>query len=451
MNQIQKHKSHTHQWLTGVGAALLFFAIVYAVSIKSTGSKTQVSGLALESEVLNPVESVAYFEDLVRKHPGEAQYKVALAQVYMQQARDTRQEELYLPKAERMLEQALAKLPDHFQALALQASLYNALHQFEEGQQLAQRLIARNPHNAYVYGILIDALVELGLYEEAVEACDRMIELRPGLASYARASYLRELHGDSKGAIEAMRLAADAGVVGSAERTWAIYQLGQLYLGDNDLARAGFIFEGLLEEQPGYAFAIGGLAQIHLVSGRFDEAIEQFDMAYKKVPADEFIEGLAEAYAEVGQSERVQRMWEKLEESYHAADQMGENVQMEYADFLADIDQDLPLALNLAEKEYQRRPGHLHALETYAWALHKADRSSEAIPVIEQAMRLGTGDAMVHYRAARIYEAASMPDVALHHFERSLQENLHIESPSTAGEVLEWLQESQNERIIAQS
>ena len=57
-----------------------------------------------------------------------------------------------------------------------------------------------------------------------------MVDLKPNLASYARVSYFRELHGDLRGAIEAMRLAASAG--GDARENVAYVQtlLGNLEL-----------------------------------------------------------------------------------------------------------------------------------------------------------------------------------------------------------------------------
>ena len=57
----------------------------------------------------------------------------------------------------------------------------------------------------------MDALVELGEYDEAVRVSDQLQSLKPGLSSYSRVSYLRELHGDHAGAIEAMQMAANAG------------------------------------------------------------------------------------------------------------------------------------------------------------------------------------------------------------------------------------------------
>ena len=89
----------------------------------------------------------------------------------------------------------------------------------------------------------------------------------------------------------------------------------------------------------------------------------------------------------------------------------------------------------MAREQQARRPGHMHANETMAWALHAAGRSREAVPYIERAMRLDTGDAMVHYRAARIYEGAGDAAEAARHLRIALDGNLFVESPTAAAEA----------------
>ena len=370
------------------------------------------------------------------KSPSDKNSRIALAQAYLMEAQQSLQEAYYLPKAQAEIEKVLKQEEGNYEALALQASLFNTLHKFEKARGLAETLIERGYANTFVYGVLVDALVELGQYDAAIAACDEMVAMRPGIASYARVAYLRELHGDTEGAYEAMKLAAEAGVTGEIDRSWALYQLGQLYLADNDFKTAEFIFEGILDETPYYAYALAGLAQVAMQEGNFEAANDLFDEAYAFVPADEFLEGKLEIASILGDEASEKALVSQLTKSYMDADAMGENVRMEYADFLADLDHNLEEALDLARLEYQRRPNHLHALETYAWTLHKNGHSTEAIPYIEQAMRLETGDAMVHYRAGHIYAGADRSDISDFHFEAALNSNLHIESPSAAKETM---------------
>ncbi len=399
---------------------------------KTQDEISPVTNVAWSTKNVNAIQNM---EAQLRLMPENIGVRVRLTQAYLEKTQQALQGAYYLPKAQEEIDKILAQDEDNFEALTLQASLYNTLHQFEKAKDIAEDLIVRSPETAFVYGILVDALVELGEYEEAVRRCDQMLGLRPGLASYSRAAYLRELHGDTEGAFEAMKMAAEAGVSGEVDRSWALYHLGQLYLSMDNLAAADAIFEGILEEMPYYAFAIGGKAQVFMQQGEIELAIASFEAAYALVPADGFLEGIVEAYKMLGQSETALQYEEKLRQSYLDAAAMGENVRMEYADFLADMGWELEKALELAKLEHERRPDHLHALETYAWALHKNGRSLEATPFIEKAMRLNTGDAMVFFRAGNIYEAGGMEKEAKQYFQAAVDANLHIESPVSAKAV----------------
>lgn len=387
------------------------------------------------SEFEDAGASVAYFRDLVRRQPEVARYQAALAQALMQQAKSTGQEAHYLPQAQAALDEVLRREPGHVHARALQAALLNALHRFEEARDLSEQLLREHPSLAYAYGTLVDALAELGAYEEAVAACDRLLALRPDLSAYARAAYLRELHGDAEGARAAMRLAADAGVAGHESRAWALHQLGLLYLGAGRPDTAAFIFDGILDERPGYAPAVAGLGQVRLAQGAPEDAIALLEEAYALAPHLGFLESLAEAQAVAGDVSGRRRTLRRIQQAFWDAEAMGENVNMEYADFLADEDTLVEEALARARREYQRRPEHLHVLETYAWTLYKNGLAGEAVAPIEQAMRLGTGDAMVHFRAARIYAAAGRPEAAAEQFAHALAAHLHVESPTAATEA----------------
>ncbi len=387
------------------------------------------------SRFVNVRASEDFYAEQILRHPEVVKNYVELAQLRMQQARETGDEARYVPQARDLLEEALRRDPDDYHALVLKASLLATLHQFEQARALAEQLIARQPYHAFNYGTLVDALVELGRYEEAVRVCDELLALRPELSAYARASYLRQLHGDTDGAIEAMRMAADAGVAGHEDRAWALFQLGTLYLGQNRPDTAAFLFNGILDERPGYPKALAGLAHVRLVQGAYDEAVALLEEAYALAPIPGFLEALADAYAATGDTKKHAATLEQIQQAFRDARAMGENVDMEYADFLAEHDLRLDEALKLARRAYERRPGHLHALETYAWALFKNDRAAEAVPFVEQAMRLNTGDAMVHFRAGMIYRSAGQPEAARAQFEQALRAHLHVESRAAAAQA----------------
>ena len=87
------------------------------------------------------------------------------------------------------------------------------------------------PGSSRPYGVIGDALVELGRYDAAFAAFERMVTLRPSLASYARIAYARELLGDRDGAAAAMRLALEAAAGQPEPTAWALVELAKLELG----------------------------------------------------------------------------------------------------------------------------------------------------------------------------------------------------------------------------
>ncbi|MEE9288411.1 MAG: tetratricopeptide repeat protein [Bacteroidota bacterium] len=378
---------------------------------------------AASSEFLNAERAVEYFRDAFRRDPTVVKNYVVLAQLFLRESRVTGNDLEYVTKAQYLLEEALRRDPENFDAIVTKASMLMSMHHFEEAKEFAEKAIARNPYNAFAYGVLCDALVEMGEYEEAVKACGRMLSIRPDLRSYARASYLRELHGDLHGAREAMKLAANAGVFGHENRAWALYNLGTLYLNEGKLDIAAYVFQGILEERPNYAYGLGGLAEVNSRRGDYAEAIELVETAYEVIPSHHFLEELANIYRASGQMEKARSTAVRALEAMQQDEQRGWHIDQEYAIFCADQELNLREALKRAQSAYERRPNNIDVLETYAWVLYKNGKAVEAVPYIERAMRLNTQNSTLHYRAGMIYCAAGQEEEALAHLERSLNLN----------------------------
>ena len=422
-------------------------ALLVAVVLVSAGCQRQNEAPLPEAprqvlpsaQFANPAASVAYYEERIRRMPDDASSYAPLAQAHLQLALSTGRETEHVPAAQQAIEAGLERLPGDYHLTLLRGTLLNKLHRFEDARDLAQQAIAKHPRHAHAYGILVDALVELGDYDAAVTALDTMLAIKPGIPSYSRASYLRELHGDTDGAIAAMRMAADAGLAGTDDRSWALYQLGVLYLNEAKPDTAAFLFRGLQKERPDYAYAVAGLGQVALAQGEYAQAIENVETAYAMSPHGAFEELLAEAYAASGDEKKAAAAAERVHQGLKDARAMGEIVDMEEADFMLDQGLQPQKALVMAKRQLDRRPDHLHAQETYAWALHHNGRSAEAIPVIERVVAFGAGDAMVHHRAAQIYQGAGRPADAARHARIAIDNRLRVESPTAADEAQRML------------
>src|SRR5713101_5799794 len=178
-----------------------------------------LSGLIMRAEVRqsagapvsSPAEvSIRKAQELIAKQPAHYPFYNSLAMAYARRARET-SDVTYYAKAEETLQKSFAISADNFEGLKVKTWLLLGRHEFARSLEVATRLNKQTPDDVTVYGYLVDANVELGNYKEAVAAAQWMLNLRPGnVAGLTRAGYLRELHGDLRGAIELMQMAYDA-------------------------------------------------------------------------------------------------------------------------------------------------------------------------------------------------------------------------------------------------
>ena len=155
-----------------------------------------------------------------------------------------------------------------------------------------------------------DAQVELGRYDDAFATFQTMVDTRPGLSSYARVSYARELQGDVPGAIQAMPAARDMRPGRPSDSAWASYQLGELYFNSGDWTeRRGAIAEGT-ELAPEYVPPLAGLAKVAWARGRraaSDRALHRRRRSATRSP--EYVIALGDLYAAAGQPEQAEQQY----------------------------------------------------------------------------------------------------------------------------------------------
>jgi tetratricopeptide (TPR) repeat protein len=224
---------------------------------------------------------------------------VELGQTYLQTARETA-DPSYYTKAEKLFDRALAAKPDDVDALVGQASLAMSRHQFDKARGIAQHALDLNPYSAAAMGILADAFVQLRDYASAVRVLDQMVSVKPNLSSYSRISYMRELKGDTKGAIKAMQMAIQAGAPNGENTAWCIVQLGNLYLNSAHLSEAESAYHAALRRFPEYIHAYAGLARVAAARNEFDHAVQYYQKAIERVPMPEFLIGLSAVYRKMG-------------------------------------------------------------------------------------------------------------------------------------------------------
>lgn len=216
---------------------------------------------------------VADMERRLASHPEDSGAALLLADALLRQTRVTGNAGL-TGRAEQLLMRVLHDDPGSYDASRLLGTLYLTQHRFQEAIHVGERNRDVRPYDPVNYGVIGDANIELGNYDQAFIAFDRMMALRPGAPSYARVAYARELQGDLAGAIEVMKLAAGATSPTDPEAlAWAHAQVGDLYLKLGKVREAKEEYAAASHAFPGHPFAVRGYANAIAAEGDLSGAL----------------------------------------------------------------------------------------------------------------------------------------------------------------------------------
>lgn len=342
-------------------------------------------------------------EAIIKAAPERPDGYNLLASAFLQKARETG-DFGFNARAEAALNRSLEIAPDDFDTLRLQAALLLAYHRFQEALETARRARSLRPDNADVYGAMTDALVELGDYKGAIEAAQKMVDLRPDTASYSRVSYLRALHGDTSGAIEAMRVAARAADPRNPEGiAWCRVHLGLELINAGKPVEAEREFDEALKIFPNYYLALAAKARARTGAGDTEAALEFYARAEERVPLPDTIIAHGDLLAQLGRAEEAQRKY-ALAEFIERTSSGASTYSRQLALFLADHDVKLDEALAIAGRERAAR-SDIYTSDALAWCLFKKGVLQEAGAAMDEALRLGTRDARLFYHAGMIADA----------------------------------------------
>ena len=172
-----------------------------------------------------------------------------------------------------------------------------------------------HPNDAWNYGVLGDAHIELGEYDAAFDAFDTMARHRPDAAAYGRIAYAQELQGHLDAAIASMRMAAEAtgaqdpGVARlalRADREPASSDRRRRRRGAREFARAEHTL-------PGHPFAEAGRARVAAARGQSDEALAIYRGLMNTAPTSETAIAAGDLLAQNGDNEAADAMYARAE------------------------------------------------------------------------------------------------------------------------------------------
>lgn len=328
------------------------------ISLEIPPLKERSGELANADEWSKTKEKVNELLEKIAKKSDDINSRLKIATIYLAEARITGEHPYYYPAILQILEGVLSLDPQNFEALTFKASVLMSQHRFKDALMVAESAKSINPNNAYIYGVLVDANVELGNYEEAVKMSDIMQGLKPSLESYSRASYLREIYGDYPGAIDAMILAVQAGLPGSEPYCWSKKVLGYLYEQTGKYDKAEKIYKEIILERPSYAFALEGLARVEKNKKNYEAALKYLDDAAAIMPEFSFHEEMADIYSLQGDAEKSKNKYLEVIEMLKEDAASGHIVYLDLSKIYIKTNM-IDSAFVYAQKEYDMRPNNI--------------------------------------------------------------------------------------------
>ena len=372
-------------WRRGLSAVALIAAVI--VGMLAGGLAGTVMGTAAVEERPESVEAVQ-----------------AQGAAYIDRAAATGDPAFYA-RAEQSFDRADELAPDDPLTLVGRGALALARHEFADALDIGQRAVRELPASPDALGVVVDAEVELGQYDQAAEHAQQMLDLRPGLAALARASYLRELNGDLAGAQILMARAERAADGAGPQRATIAALLGDLQLRLGELDAADDSYQRAKRDTPDLAIAALGMARLNAARGDVNAAVNVLDDLLTRSPMPAAAVLLGELHEQRGDQKAARDAYALAQAMTALQREQGQIVDLELALFEADHG-DSRRAVELARAAHRDRPDNVFASDALAWALLRAGQPAAALEHAEAAVRLGTADGLLHYHAAEVFAAA---------------------------------------------
>jgi len=361
------------------------------------------------------------YQKMAARQPDSLHAQNLLASAFVLKMRETT-DPAYLTRADKLLNRVLAREPGNYEALRLKTEVALENHNFREAAASSRALIETAPKDPANWGTLGDALMELGEYDGAADAYQRMVELRPDLSSYNRAAWYRYVTGDNAGAIEFMKLAIAAGTSLRENMAWCWVELGNLYLRTGRNSDALEAYGHARRYVPNYHSAWAGAGKALAQSGNLKAAAAPLEKALAIVPMPDYAAALHDVYALLGRRTEAARqlaLLDVLDRMDRAGSETGNRaLAMAYANH----DYRLARAGVLTATELTVRQD-VFTWDARAWVLFKEGKLAEARATMKKAMAQGTQEAAMYFHAGMISAALGEKGEAVDSLKKALELN----------------------------
>lgn len=361
-----------------------------------------------------------------------------LGDAFMQKARET-MDLSYYGRADSAYRKSLAMNPHYANAMVGIAWVLSGRHEFEQSIEWANKALKEEPNRADAFGLLGDAATEMGDYDTAYEHYQKMLDLKPGIASYSRAAHLLFITGGFEKATLLMSKAIGTGGSYAENKAWCIAQMALLDFAQGAYIPADQMLAQGLQESPNNYHLLAAMGKVKAGLKDFPAAIDYYRKAQNIVPQHEVVVALGDLYTLQGRKEEAARQYALVDVLRKLNKSNGVTGDLQEAQFLADHDRELDEALRLAEAEYKTRPT-VYTADTLAWCYFKNGRIPEARKYSSRALSQNTPEASFLYHRAMILAKAGEVGEARRMFYKALSQNPRFD-PLGAVTAMKMVQE----------
>ncbi len=411
--------------VASIATPLVAFAIIVLAS-KAYTSFT--AGLPAEAFIADQAQGLSdqtqkgilAAQEAVKKNPKDAKGIFRLCHLYMQGLRENADTDFY-KRVESLLQYVDRIEPNNPETDFLRGSIAAGRHDFHEALRIGERLRTEHPDVQRYLGLLADAQIELGKYDEAIVSLQAMADLRPDYAALTRIAYVREITGDVRGAMEIMETALSDNTSSQENTAWGLAELGRLAFGTYR-EQAEIYYNEARKIYPGHAAATAGLAKLELFRGHEEKARELAQSVVDALPLPEYVALLGDIETMAGNADKAAVYYKLVQVGYDRIAAAGTNVELERAKFLAERGLDLKANQERAKAVYADRPT-IYAADVLAWAAHKNGDRATALEYAEKALATGSQDAAILFHAGMIYKDAGKTTEAMQLFKQAAASN----------------------------
>jgi tetratricopeptide (TPR) repeat protein len=347
-------------------------------------------------------QGIAFYERRLTEDPQSALDMAQLAALFMEEGRMAGDESAFVV-AESLARKSLGeRTRRNGRSAALLANALLAQHRFIEADSVARELVNAEPDQPAYRALLAETAMERGEYDDAIRQLGSIRARREDLGIAPRFARWAELTGRTgearrilQKAREDVRLRSD--LMGE-QRAWFDLRLADMELRHGNLRNAASAISDGLKDSPKDWRLVLTRARLEAAKGQWKRSIASAEEVLTQVSSPDALALLATAHRQLGHDDDAELFEVALEQV--ALNKPG-SVHRSWAMTLLDNGSKDQRLLALATADTLVRHD-VHTLDLLAWALYRAGRPDESLPLMRRAMSIGPNEPSLRYHAAMI-------------------------------------------------